>query len=452
MIIAKTISFVKGKGHLSHNNRDFLSSNVDAERVWLNRIFVRETLEQAYEKCFGQALEDYNAKQKRADRKKGDYIAEIKNSKNNEKVFYENVVQIGNKDDTGVLLPDGNRNWEADMAARVLMRYVETFQERNPNLYLFNAVLHMDEATPHLHLDYIPVAHGYKTGMETRNSLTRALQQMGIPKAESRKQNETVFWQERERAYIKELARQMEIEIYEKGDKRENLTLPEYKQAMAEIGELREQQTQLQIETDALVEEKETLQKEIAQAHAENREIEVELEAYYTLAEDINDEAEKGLAKLEQFHLRKGALETAERAIQYDKAETPVAKKELTPFGKETGYVKVKIEDWKNMLSAYKNAKTRVALVDGYEKQITEQTGFIEKCKQFLKQSSLWQRFEEFLHPKPKKKEYDAYHIPERERTSIRERLAKHRPQVEAQKAEIERRYKERKQSHSMSL
>ena len=452
MIIAKTISFVEGKGHLSHNNRDFLSSNVDAERVWLNRTFVRETLEQAYEKCFGQALADYNAKQKRADRKKGDYIAEIKNSKNNEKIFYENVVQIGDKDDTGVLLPDGNRNWEADMAARVLMRYVETFQERNPNLYLFNAVLHMDEATPHLHLDYIPVAHGYKTGMETRNSLTRALQQMGIPKAESRKQNETVFWQERERAYIKELARQMEIEIYEKGDKRENLTLPEYKAAMAEVDSLKEQQAALQVETAALAEEKEVLQAEIEQAHAENQKIETELEAYNLLVDDINAEAEEGLAKLEQFHLRKEALETAERALQYTKADTPVATKEKTVLGKDTGFVKVKIEDWKNMLAAYKNARMRTALVDGYEKKNKEQSGFIEKCKAFFEKNDLWQKFRRFVKPKNREEEYDMYHIPESARVSIHERLARHRPQVEAQNAEIERRYTEKKQSHDMSL
>ena len=63
----------------------------------------------------------------------------------------------------------------------------KTFQERNPNLYLFNCVMHLDEATPHLHIDYIPVANGYKTGMKTRNSLTKALQQMGFAKAVSKR-------------------------------------------------------------------------------------------------------------------------------------------------------------------------------------------------------------------------------------------------------------------------
>ena len=66
------------------------------------------------------------------------------------------------------------------------------FRNEIRTCYLFNCVMHLDEATPHLHIDYIPVAHGYKTGMETRNSLTKALQQMGFAKAVSKKENETV--------------------------------------------------------------------------------------------------------------------------------------------------------------------------------------------------------------------------------------------------------------------
>ena len=91
----RTISFVKGKGRLRHNNRDFFADNVDVERISLNRIYKKESLEEAYEYCFGDALREYNEKQTRSDRKKGNYINEIKNSGNNEKVFYENVVQIG---------------------------------------------------------------------------------------------------------------------------------------------------------------------------------------------------------------------------------------------------------------------------------------------------------------------------------------------------------------------
>lgn len=95
--MGKTISFVKGRGHISHNNRDFISNNVVPERTNWNRTYVKESIETAYDTCFGQALNDYNARQKRKDRQKHDYITEIRNSKNKEKVFYENVVQIGSK-------------------------------------------------------------------------------------------------------------------------------------------------------------------------------------------------------------------------------------------------------------------------------------------------------------------------------------------------------------------
>ena len=153
------------------------------ERTAWNRIYIQESLEQAYEKCFGQALRDYNVAQMRKDRRKENYLKEIENSGNKEKTFYENIVQIGKKDDTPVVGADGKLTEEAKAAIEILEQYAKTFQERNPNLYLFNCVMHLDEATPHLHIDYIPVANGYKTGMKTRNSLTKALQQMGFAKA-----------------------------------------------------------------------------------------------------------------------------------------------------------------------------------------------------------------------------------------------------------------------------
>ncbi len=167
---AKTISFPKGRGHLTHNNRDFICNNVVPERTAWNRIYIQEPLKDAYEKCFGQALRDYNAAQKRKDRQKDDYLKEIENSGNKEKDFYENIVQIGKKTDTPVADENGVLTEEAKAAIEVLDLYAKTFQERNPNLYLFNCVMHLDEATPHLHIDYIPVAHGYKNGMKTRNS------------------------------------------------------------------------------------------------------------------------------------------------------------------------------------------------------------------------------------------------------------------------------------------
>ena len=140
-----------------------------------------------------------------------------------------------------------NLTEEAKSAIEILEQYAKTFQERNPNLYLFNCVMHLDEATPHLHIDYIPVAHGYKTGMETRNSLTKALQQMGFAKAVSKKENETVAWQQRERSYLTELCREKGIDIEVLGIQRDNLSLPEYKAAMREVEALEQQAEEMEI-------------------------------------------------------------------------------------------------------------------------------------------------------------------------------------------------------------
>lgn len=232
--MSKTISFVKGKGSINHNNRDFTAKNVDASRTSMNVIYVQIPIEEAYEEIFGQAVADYNAKQKRSDRKIGNYLSKIKQSKNNEKVFYETVVQIGKRDDTGILDENGNITEDAMLAKEVLDEYARTFQERNPNLILFNAVLHMDEATPHLHLDYIPVAHGYKTGLKTRNSLTKGLQEMGIAPAIGKNDTETMHWQKREREHIAELCKARGIETEVLGIVRDNYTIPEYKAAMRE--------------------------------------------------------------------------------------------------------------------------------------------------------------------------------------------------------------------------
>ena len=231
----RTISFPKGDGSLAHNNREFIANNVCPEKTGWNKTYIRESIADAYEKCFGEAVREYNAGQKCNDRKISNYIKKIENSDNGENVFYENIVQLGTKYDTPVVDEDGNLTEAAKEAVDLLDEYARTFQERSPNLYLFNCVLHLDEATPHLHIDYIPVADGYKKGMKTRNSISKALQQMGFEKGKGRYDNEVIDWEARERDYLMDLCRERGIEVEIKGDKRDNLTLPEYKAVMRKV-------------------------------------------------------------------------------------------------------------------------------------------------------------------------------------------------------------------------
>ena len=415
---AKTISFPKGKGHLTHNNRDFICNNVVPERTAWNRIYIQEPLKDAYEKCFGQALRDYNAAQKRKDRQKDDYLKEIENSGNKEKTFYENIVQIGKKTDAPVADENGVMTEEAKAAIEVLDRYAKTFQERNPNLYLFNCVMHLDEATPHLHIDYIPVAHGYKNGMKTRNSLTKAFQQMGFAKAVSRKQNETVAWQEREREYLTELCREQGIEIEVLGVQRDNLSLSEYKAVMREVEELEQQAVVLDKRNEDLEQQNDDLAQKTAELRGQVQEMEVQnnelvLQAQ-KLTEQIEEAEKKEKAAKEVLAKHDLRAETFKMISKEVTAETKNMKSVAVPvtnlFGCEE-YVKVKKSDWNKMLDAFSKAVSRNHLLEKYEKKISNLekkisnlekkiaalTEQVEKLKRFVASRGLGEAFVEFI-------------------------------------------------------
>lgn len=227
----KSISHVQGKGSLAHNNREFITNNVDRNRIKDNVIFKQEPIAEAYHKLFDGAVADFNAKQKRADRKKKEsYFEDLFNrppcqtvltAANKEKSFYEDVVQVGLMSDTGVGTKD------AEIVKECLTEYMEGFQERNPQFYVFNAVMHMDEATPHLHIDYIPVATGYKNGLAVRNGIAKALEQMGYGKAK----DAISKWRESERGVLRNICERHGIEISEeqKDIDRKYLSVPEYK-------------------------------------------------------------------------------------------------------------------------------------------------------------------------------------------------------------------------------
>ena len=408
---AKTISFPKGRGHLTHNNRDFICNNVVPERTSWNRTYIQEPLKDAYEKCFGQALRDYNAAQKRKDRKKEDYLKEIENSGNKEKTFYENIVQIGKKEDTPVVDENGNLTVDAKTAIEILEQYAKTFQERNPNLYLFNCVMHLDEATPHLHIDYIPVAHGYKNGMETRNSLTKAFQQMGFAKAVSRKQNETVAWQERERSYLTELCRERGIEIEALGIQRENLSLPEYKAAMREVEKLEQQAEALDSQNEVLEKQNDALAQHTSELATQAQEMEAHNNELLMQAQELTEQIEKAEQKEKEANeiLAKHDLraETFKAISKEVNAETKKMKNVAVPitslFGGEE-YVKVKKSDWSMMLDAFGKAISRNHLLEKYEKKIADLekrivtlTDQVEKLKRFVASRGLGEAFVEFV-------------------------------------------------------
>ena len=293
------------------------------------------------------------------------------------------MVQIGSKNDTAVADGKGCMTEEAEKAAKVLEKYAQTFQERNPNLYLFNCVLHMDEATPHLHMDYIPVAHGYKSGMETRNSLTKALQQMGFDKAKSRNENETVAWQKREREYLTELCREQGIEVDVLGVSRDSLTLPEYKAAMQKVESLEERAEKMEIRNKELATQAGELAKQID-----------ELEA--------RDKSNQEL--LAKHDLRATTLKTISKEVDTEIKNIKSAAIPVNNLFGDEKYVKVKKSDWNKIIDAFSRAVSRNHLLEKYEKKISvlekkiaTLTDQIEKMKQFVAARGLGEAFVEFV-------------------------------------------------------
>lgn len=225
-----TISLRQGSGNLNHNNRVFYTENVDINMSDENITYCKENLNIAYEKCFGNSINEYNKNQSRKDRKidgiQG-YINKLKNSKNGEKIFYECIVQVGNQLDMyneveSIELRNKFKN--------ILDTYMKNFQQRNPNLYVFNAVLHMDETTPHLHINYIPVATNYKKGLNKRNSLSKALEEQGITGENKKFSNNSITWNEQEKNYLEKIINKYGLtREKERGYKREHLSLEQYK-------------------------------------------------------------------------------------------------------------------------------------------------------------------------------------------------------------------------------
>ncbi len=217
----RTISAMRGKGSLSHNRRDFIAENVDSSRTPLNVEYRNENIRTVYHELFDDALARYNEKQTRKDRVIDDYYEKIRTGKQ-EKLFEELIIQIGNKDDMNATSENGQ------LARQMLDEYMQSFQQRNPTLRVFSAHLHMDEATPHLHIDFIPFTTGSKRGLETRVSLKKALEALGFVGG-TKSHTELNQWIEAEKQALASIMARHDIEWEQKGTHEEHLSVLDYK-------------------------------------------------------------------------------------------------------------------------------------------------------------------------------------------------------------------------------
>ena len=228
----RTISAMIGKGSVNHNTRAFTAKNVDKNRSADNVEFCQEDIKQVYHKLFDEARERYNAKQKRKDRMIDNYYEKIRRGKQ-EKLFHEVIFQIGNKDDMNA------KSEEGLLAKKILTEFMDEFQARNPNLYVFSSHLHMDEETPHLHIDFVPYITGSKRGLDTRVSLKSALAAEGVTGG-TRGATEWNQWITAEKRELAMVMERYDVEWLQKGTHEKHLSVLDFekKERAKEVADL----------------------------------------------------------------------------------------------------------------------------------------------------------------------------------------------------------------------
>ena len=339
----RTISFMTGKGSVNHNSRKFHAKNTDPERSHLNVEYCNENIKDVYHELFDEALARYNEKQTRNDRKIDDYYEKIRSGKQ-EKPFHEIILQIGDRETMGAETEEGR------LAAKILDEYMQGFQRRNPTLRVFSAHLHMDEATPHLHIDFVPYTTGSKRGLDTRVSLKQALMALGF-KGGTRQETELNQWVMAEKQQLAAIMLEHGIEWEQKGTHEKHLSLLDFeKQERAkEVAALEEQKAELE-EHNATIQEVnkkyfdqlENIERKISVAY-ENRneadkqadqakkkaaQYEKELTEIAPMVKEMERFAEKYSADPEEVLPEAGTLETG-KSYREKKAK-PLIKKIVT--------------------------------------------------------------------------------------------------------------------------
>ena len=317
----RTISFMTGKGSVNHNSRKFHAKNTDPERSCLNVEYCNENVKDVYHELFDEALARYNEKQTRSDRRIDDYYEKIRSGKQ-EKPFHEIILQIGDKDNMGAKTENGQ------LAAKVLDKYMRDFQRRNPTLRVFNAYLHMDEATPHLHIDFVPYTTGSKRGLDTRVSLKQALSALGF-KGGTRRETELNQWVAYEKEQLAAVMLEHGIEWEKKGTHEKHLSVLDFekKERAKEVAELeqsisdgKERLSDIQIQHRKAVQETEQIRQKGEAIRQEVSELSETSDLLKEQAAALAEDKEKLLSDNEKLEKQQKRLQQEIEKIVQSKA------------------------------------------------------------------------------------------------------------------------------------
>lgn len=284
-----------GKGSVNHNSRKFHAKNTDPERSHLNVEYCNENIKDVYHELFDEALARYNEKQTRNDRRIDDYYEKIRSGKQ-EKPFHEIILQIGDRETMGAETEEGR------LATKILDEYMQGFQRRNPTLRVFSAYLHMDEATPHLHIDFVPYTTGSKRGLDTRVSLKQALMALGF-KGGTRQETELNQWVMAEKQQLASIMLEHGIEWEQKGTHEKHLSLLDFekKERAKEVAELEAKKEKLQQENAVYREINENLHEQLLQVDDEISSLKEDLEKSRQEAENAQKRADKYQKRMKEL-------------------------------------------------------------------------------------------------------------------------------------------------------
>ncbi len=301
-----------GKGSVSHNTRTFSTKNVDKERTKYNVEFCHLDIKKVYHELFDDALERYNAKQKRSDRKIDNYYEKVRQSKQ-EKLFHEVILQIGNKDDMNA------KSEEGQLAKDILIQFMEDFQKRNPNLYVFSAHLHMDEETPHVHIDFVPFIRNSKRGLDTRVSLKGALAEQGF-KGGTRSATEWNQWMESEKQELSKVAERYGVRWKQLGTHNKHLSVLEFEKQERgkEVEKLEKEVSSNKEELSHIIYQQVLAENEMEKIKLENEAVRQET-TELSAANDLLREQTDGLIEnREKLMSDNKALEQQQKKLQQD--------------------------------------------------------------------------------------------------------------------------------------
>ena len=347
-----------------------------------------------YHELFDEALAAYNAKKKKTRDKIPDYYEHIRQGKQ-EKLFHEAIFQIGNLEDCGCGSPGGER------AAAALKEFAESFQERNPHLRVFNMVLHMDEATPHLHVDFVPVATEQSRGLSTRVSMKQALKQQGFVGL-GRNQTEWRAWMEREKASLTEIAQAHEFEIISLGGGRPHMELPEFRAAAKQLEAVQEQVAAAEQDIAELEKQRKALQGTVRQLQAAEK-VRVGLDAIQpekTLTGAVKGVTVEQVKELKAAAIRGAAAEQKVKELKVENQQLhsriPSMKEKLKEAEErqrlinENRNLQVQVEYLENSLDSERNFTSRLlegveAVLDFLDRHLPEQfRPMLERARELL--------------------------------------------------------------------